>query len=280
MSFRHQRLERLLKYIRCPNAGTQLHLHWPDKLISENGEKWDIINGVPILYKNIGSVVDHGNHVSNPICKEAQNIIDSEDGLILNLAAGGSKEQFEYVVELETGIFKNTDIVADVHSLPFIDETFSAVIALNAFEHFANPFQAAAEIFRVLKPGGKLFIHTAFLQPLHEAPYHFFNASKHGILQWFNCFDTQSIRVSDNFNPIFTLSWIAHELLLGVEMNSSDLKDSIDKKTISQLAEYWRDPSVRSRPEWNGFKNIPQIVQEKICAGFEYIGIKNPHSDS
>jgi hypothetical protein len=40
--------------------------------------------------------------------------------------------------------------------------------------------RAAAEILRVSKLSS-LAIHTAFLQPLHEAPLHFYNATEHGV---------------------------------------------------------------------------------------------------
>jgi hypothetical protein len=58
---------------------------------------------------------------------------------------------------------------------------------------------------RVLKPGGHVFIHTAFLPPLHEPPWHFFNCTKFGLQQW--SFEIVSLQVSENFNPIYALAW-------------------------------------------------------------------------
>ncbi|MBV6429336.1 MAG: Ubiquinone/menaquinone biosynthesis C-methyltransferase UbiE [Haliscomenobacter sp.] len=44
--------------------------------------------------------------------------------------------------------------------LPFPDNYFDLVHSHHVFEHLNNPFEAAAEVFRVLKPGGKFFIEV------------------------------------------------------------------------------------------------------------------------
>lgn len=46
---------------------------------------------------------------------------------------------------------------ADVRRLPFADQSFDVVTAMDIIEHIDNDKAAASEIFRVLKPGGRLF---------------------------------------------------------------------------------------------------------------------------
>ncbi len=48
--------------------------------------------------------------------------------------------------------------IADAHALPFEAEAFDIVTARKAPHHFADIRQAIAEMFRVLKPGGRLVI--------------------------------------------------------------------------------------------------------------------------
>lgn len=47
-------------------------------------------------------------------------------------------------------------VAADVHALPFEDDTFEAVMVIEALHHFEDYEQALSEILRVLRPGGFL----------------------------------------------------------------------------------------------------------------------------
>ncbi|MBN2117175.1 MAG: class I SAM-dependent methyltransferase [Anaerolineales bacterium] len=56
---------------------------------------------------------------------------------------------------------KGLDIpIAVAEKLPFPDETFDLVHSHHVFEHLANPMDAAQEAWRVLKPGGVIFIEV------------------------------------------------------------------------------------------------------------------------
>ncbi|MBM1690614.1 class I SAM-dependent methyltransferase [Sulfitobacter geojensis] len=47
---------------------------------------------------------------------------------------------------------------ADVMSLPYRDQSFDAVMAAHVLEHLPDPQRALAEMVRVLKPGGVVFL--------------------------------------------------------------------------------------------------------------------------
>ena len=59
------------------------------------------------------------------------------------------------------------DIIGDVQSLPFLDNSKEAVICLAVLEHVDNPIKAAHEMHRVLKPGGYCLIYVPFLYYYH-----------------------------------------------------------------------------------------------------------------
>jgi SAM-dependent methyltransferase len=272
------RLAELMPILRCPETGLPLDRAGDSELVSRDASRrWPIVSGRPCLFPGLGKPVDHGDHLSNPICEDAERIIAAADGLVLNLSAGGTRRWRPNVVEVEAGIFRNTDLLADVHSLPFVDNAFAAVVALNAFEHYRDPFAAAREIRRVLKPGGTLFIHTAFLQPLHEPPWHFFNATRYGILEWFRDFETVRIGVSENFNPVHTVSWIAAEVERMVREHLSPAEaDRLMRGTLADYARMWNDPGQRATPLWRSFFGVPPGAQEGLAAGFEYVGRRKP----
>jgi SAM-dependent methyltransferase len=154
------------------------------------------------------------------------------------------------------------------------DNTFEAVVAFNVFEHLREPIQAASEILRVLKPGGKVMIHTAFLQPLHEEPIHYYNATKYGVMQWFSAFDIQECQVSWNFNPAFTLRWLANDLIHHTAAHNPEAAKLLSQTTLKEISQFWSNPSIRSGILWDALMNLPQPVQERFAAGFELIATK------
>lgn len=46
-------------------------------------------------------------------------------------------------------------ILADIAATPFLDRCFDEVVCHNCFPHVADKHSAAAEMFRILKPGGR-----------------------------------------------------------------------------------------------------------------------------
>jgi SAM-dependent methyltransferase len=58
-------------------------------------------------------------------------------------------------------------MTADASAMPFADETFDTIIMNDAMEHVDQPEKTLAECFRVLKPGGHLYINF----PPYYHPY-------------------------------------------------------------------------------------------------------------
>lgn len=50
--------------------------------------------------------------------------------------------------------------LANAQGLPYGDETFDKVVSVCALEHFLNPQDAINEMYRVVKPGGRLVLHV------------------------------------------------------------------------------------------------------------------------
>lgn len=265
-------IHKLLPLLRCPISRTPLSLK-DNTLFAENGIcSYPVKNGVPIFIEKPESVRIHSvDHISNGLSVKALEFIKSTDGLVLNLSAGGSDFKCENIVELEYSIFRNTDIVADAHFLPFRDGMFAGCICMNAFEHYRNPQDVMSEIHRILKPEGRLFLHTAGLQPLHEAPFHFYNVTRYGLKEWLKDFEILDLSVSANFNPVYGISWIASELEKGVAQSQPDLLKEFQKITLNDLAEFWRDPNLRNNEIFKPFFALDQSTQECCASGWQAI---------
>jgi len=66
------------------------------------------------------------------------------------------------------------EVMASADALPFPDASFDCVICTEVLEHCADPRGVMQEVARVLRAGGRAFITTPFLLPLHEMPYDYY----------------------------------------------------------------------------------------------------------
>jgi SAM-dependent methyltransferase len=242
-------------------------------LRSANGAgAYPIVRGVPVFTPEAEAIrVQPHEHLSNPLPDEAIGIIASCAGPVLNLSAGGTEAKQPNVVECEYTIFRNTDVAGDVHRLPFGDGVFDAVVCLNAFEHYRDPRQAATEVRRVLRQGGIFFMHTAALQPIHEPPHHYYNVTRYGLAEWLKDFSDVELTVSDNFNPGYSLAWIAAEVRAGLVASGerAAVKDFANAK-LGELADLWTRPESRHTSAlWRSFQSLPDETREACAAGWQ-----------
>lgn len=89
------------------------------------------------------------------------------DKRILN--AGSSSLRYgANCVNVDIQTKPNVDVVCDIHSLPESLGLFDAVICNATLQYCHSPNQVAGEFYRVLKPGGYLFIDSPWIQPFYS----------------------------------------------------------------------------------------------------------------
>ena len=261
---------QLASILACPSCRGEFAHTTTELLCRRCARHFRVLDGVPVLLDDAEPIATvPAAHRSNALGAEFEAILANGQELVLHLGAGSTARKYPNCIELERKIFRHTDVVADAHSLPFHERTFDRVMGFNVFEHLENPRRAAAKILRVLKPGGSLVIHTAFLHPLHEAPFHFY-ATEYGVRSWFEDFRVEKCHVSPNFTVPFMLAFLLSQVLESVEAGlGKEAREAVGQSTLRDWADLWSDRS-KVPAVFEQLQNLPNEFQSRI-AGFEVI---------
>lgn len=97
---------------------------------------------------------------------------------ILNLGCGF--RHMNNAINVDISEITKPDIIVDLEEgkLPFENETFKAIYAYHILEHIKNLIPLMNEIYRVMKPEGKLFIKVPQNEGIWADPTHVRGFSK------------------------------------------------------------------------------------------------------
>ena len=124
-------------------------------------------------------------------------------------------------VDIEPG--PGVDLVADAHNLHMVpSDSVDCVTTVSVLEHVRYPHKVVAEVFRILKPGGIVYVNVPFIFPYHAAPDDFYRFSYRGIVILCEAFE----RIDSGFNrgPASTMHHLlVHFLALLFSFNNRTL---------------------------------------------------------
>lgn len=66
------------------------------------------------------------------------------------------------------------DIQAPADAIPVEDESFDAVLLTQVLEHVPEPARVLAELARIARPGGRIFLTVPLVWELHEMPFDYY----------------------------------------------------------------------------------------------------------
>ncbi len=77
--------------------------------------------------------------------------------------------------------YTEQDYVCDLADIPVEDARFDHVLLTQVLEHIPEPRAVLAELHRVLKPGGTLWLTAPLFYAEHEKPYDFYRYTQFGL---------------------------------------------------------------------------------------------------
>jgi ubiquinone/menaquinone biosynthesis C-methylase UbiE len=139
-------------------------------------------------------------------------IENNADAWILDAGAGIRKKYYCNVVNFEIRAYDTTDVLGICEELPFKDNILDFVHSNAVLEHVKDPFECAAELYRVLKPGGE-----------HGYPDHYYNMTANGVRNLF----PESLEVMEQYVPYyyfppFAASWFLDSWTRGLSESTKE----------------------------------------------------------
>ena len=144
-----------------------------NEIYHELGERWYKAKDDPIALLRAESRARNGwigSQLHNHFSQASVRILDVGCGagfLANNLAQQGFQVTGLDASESSLAVARRYDATGtviyqtgDAYELPYADESFEAVCAMDFLEHIEKPDQVITEIARVLKPDGLFFFHT------------------------------------------------------------------------------------------------------------------------
>jgi SAM-dependent methyltransferase len=186
------------------------------------GREGDSASGIRKIYRRLGNkLIYHaiGRQYLGPtesikyICEHSE-----KTPRILIIGAGDIRHAAPAdIVYTDVALGKDLTCICDAHDIPFAAASFDAVVAVAVFEHVADPYRCASEVWRVLKPRGYVYSATPFLQPVHMGAYDFTRFTPLGHRRLFRWFDEVQSGIA--LGPGAVSAWVGQHLLVSLSDN-------------------------------------------------------------
>lgn len=204
--------------------------------------------------------------VSDRVARLGGTTLDLGAGLVghTDHAAAGTPPRHVVTLDIDTAL--RPDVTGDAHALPFADETFDTVVASQVFEHLHDPFVAASELCRVLKPGGRAVVAVPFLYFLHQLPHDYFRYSANGLR---SLFEPTDLRIEELIGYGNRLTVVADLLL------TSTPGSSVPRRAVRSVRRRVLPPRPAT-PRPAVARALQRFHQPEFPNGYVAVAVRDP----
>lgn len=108
-----------------------------------------------------------------------------EGALILNIGSSSTRLR-KFCINVDVQKKNNVDIICDAHFLAFASSSFDFCVLSAILQYCKSPFKIAEEVYKVLKPGGYIYVDAPFIQPYCSDMPDLFRYTKDGLISIFS----------------------------------------------------------------------------------------------
>lgn len=174
-------------------------------------------------YPNSNAIKDvllRGNYISRkPIYDFLGNIACECGGVILDLGCGNMpyKPLFQNIGQYigldvptakEYGYHGDDIVYYNGRDIPFDENSIDNVISIQVFEHIKDIDYTLNEVYRVLKPGGRLYCSVPMANVIHYIPYDFRRFTNYGLIDLLKKHGFSNIRIEGSNRLIDTIRFL------------------------------------------------------------------------
>lgn len=162
-----------------------------------DGERSGLINWVKTVLRISPTLYVFLVWLISPVCYtglSAKRFLKRfpKDALMLNIGSGVHKPHPD-IVNVDIFYYKGVDLVANAEELPLPTGSVDAIVCESLLEHVPQPEKIVAEMYRVLKPKGQMYIVIPFVYPFHACPNDFYRWSVTGLRELLKAGDIEVI---------------------------------------------------------------------------------------
>lgn len=186
------------------------------------------------------------------------------DELFMDLGCGRRTHKFDNCLYVEVYPSISADLIVEPNCrYPIKNGSLRGIGCFAVLEHTRQPWVVVQEMWRMLKPGGQVFIDWPFLQPVHGYPSHFFNATREGLTTIFQDagFNVDMAFTGAHQTAAYTVQWIlgrfAHHL------TDPELRHEFAQMRVSDLVSM----SQQDPLWWKFLKALPEDAFSELACG-------------